>query len=354
MAAMLASVRSALAPRVSQQDVAALAVELHPDLPPDRIRSVFANAGIEHRHLVRPVEWYGSEHGLAERAELACDQGLELGARAARAALDGAGVSPESVDSLVFVTTTAVRSPALDASLAPALGLRDRVRRLPLFGSASLGGCSGLALAADLVAAGDRYVLVVVAELNSLMFVPRTEPPSMEAVVSMALFSDGAAAAVVRAGSSGDVEGGDLELVGRSSTLVPDSLGVMGFDMAGTGLRWRLAPEVPVLAGARVAESVERALAGRRWRLADLEHLLVHPGGTKVLDAVEDALDLPAGRLGWSRRILAEHGNLSAVTVLVMLEAFLQAGPAPGPGLLTAMGPGFGFEHVLFEAGPRR
>lgn len=348
MVVTLASVCSALAPDVPQHGVAALAVDLYPELPPDRVRSLFANAGIERRHLARPLDWYAADHGLGERFDTACAEALELGTRAARAALEAAGVNPRSVDSVVVVTTTAVRSPALDASLVPALGLRADVRRVPLFGLASLGGAAAMALAADLVAAGDSCVLVVATELNSLMFAPRAEPPSMQSVVTMALFSDGAAAAVVRSGRA-EEHGCRLQLVGRHSTLVPDSLGVMGFDMTDTGLRWRLAPDVPEVARARVAESVACALAEQGWGLGDVDHVLVHPGGAKVLGAVEEALGLPEGALGWSRRAMREHGNISSVTVLVVLEAFLASGPSPGRGLLTAMGPGFGFEHVLFE-----
>jgi alkylresorcinol/alkylpyrone synthase len=348
MVATLVSVCSALAPEVPQDDVATFVAGLYPELPPDRVRSLFANAGIERRHLARPLDWYADPHEPGERFDLACAEALELGVRAARAALEAAGVDSRSVDSVVFVTTTAVRSPALDASLVPALGLRPDVRRVPLFGLASLGGASALALAADLVAAGDRCVLVVATELNSLMFAPRAEPGSMQSAVIMALFSDGAAAAVVSSGSAAS-GGHRLQLVGRHSTLVPDSLGVMGFDMTSTGLRWRLAPGVPEVARLHVTSSVDSALATLGWRRGDLDHVLVHPGGAKVLAAVEDALGLPEGSLSWSRRAMREHGNLSSVTVLVVLEAFLASQPRPGRGLLTAMGPGFGFEHVLFE-----
>jgi alkylresorcinol/alkylpyrone synthase len=277
---------------------------------------------------------------------MACVEGVALGTRAARTALERSGTSPSDVDTLLFVSTTTVRAPSLDVSMAATLGLRADVRRIPIFGLASLGGAAGLALAADLVRGGDRCVLVVACELNSFMFVPGE--PSMESIVTTALFSDGAAAAVVKPEGSTSA-GTDVALLARHTTLVPDSLSVMGFDPTDDGLRWRLAPEVPDVALASTAASVGAALERVGWSLADVDHVLVHPGGARVLDAVELALGLDPGSLEWSRRTMAEHGNISSVTVLLVLEAFLRSAPAAGHGLLTAMGPGFAFEHVLFD-----
>jgi alkylresorcinol/alkylpyrone synthase len=342
----LCAVASALPEPVSQDDVAAFAASLAGDLA-ERAAQVFANAGISHRHLARPIEWYGEQHAPGARFEMACVEGVALGTSAAQAALDRSGTAPHDVDTLLFVSTTTVRAPSLDVSLAATLGLRDDVRRVPIFGLASLGGAAGLALAADLIRGGDQCVLVVACELNSFMFVPGE--PSMESLVTTALFSDGAAAAVVKpAGSAGD-DDACVALLARHTTLVPDSLAVMGFDPTDQGLRWRLAPDVPDVALASTAASVGAALARVGWSLADVDHVLVHPGGAKVLDAVEVALGLAPGALEWSRRTMAEHGNISSVTVLLVLEAFLRSGPAPGHGLLTAMGPGFAFEHVLFD-----
>lgn len=339
----LAAVAASLPPAVDQSSVAELAAQLYPDLVRTRGAQVFENADIERRHFARPLDWYAEPQPPSVRYRLAADLALEHGSFAARQALARADVAPDEVDSLVFVSTTVLRSPNLDVSLASALGLGHDVRRLPLFGLASLGGAVGLATAADLVRGGDRVVLVVASEMNSLTFVP--DEATMERIVSMALFSDGASAAVVRAGSGED---GAVQLVGRHSTLLPDSLDVMGFDMTDHGLRWRLAPDVPAVASRWTRSSVEAALATVGWTLDDVVHALVHPGGSKVLDAVQHALGWDDDRLRCSREVMRAHGNLSSATVLLVAEAFLASGPTPGRGLLTAMGPGFGFEHVLF------
>jgi alkylresorcinol/alkylpyrone synthase len=123
----------------------------------------------------------------------------------------------------------------------------------------------------------------------------------------------------------------------------------MGFDVTDDGLQWHLAPDVPDVALAWTRASVDDALAGCGWSIDDVRHALVHPGGAKVLDAVEQALGWDPDRFRWSREVMREHGNVSSVTVLLVLERFLASSPAEGRGLLTAMGPGFAFEHVLFE-----
>ena len=338
-------VASALPTRVPQSEIRDVAAALFPSLAEPRYLAMFDNAAIEYRHLVEPVERYASPRPLGERQRDANRHGRALAADAARAALTRAGVAAAEVDALVFVSTTTLRAPNLDVDLVHDLGLPVDVRRVPVFGFASLGGAAGLALAADLVRAGHRQVLLVAVEVNSLHFVP--DEPSPEALVTLALFSDGAAAVLVSDAAA--APGAEMQLVGRHTTLVPDSLRVMGFDPTDAGLRWRLAPDVPQVATAHTRASVEAALATRGWSLGDLEHVLLHPGGAKVLDACEAVLELPTSALVPSRRVLAEHGNVSGVTLLLVLEEFLAGGPGPGRGLATAMGPGFAYEHVLFE-----
>jgi alkylresorcinol/alkylpyrone synthase len=362
--AVVRSVATALCPSVPQSDVRELAVQLFPSLADSRYLKIFDNAGIDHRSLAQPVDWYGQHHTQAERFALAVALGVTLATDAATQALAGAGVTAAEVDAVVVVSTTVVRSPALDAALVASLGLRSDVRRVPVAGMASLGGAAGLALGADLVAAGHACVLVVAVEMNTLMFTPGDDSP--EALVTMALFSDGAAAVVLGAGRhepgglgpSGEptdtaapapAGSGQLRVVASVADLVPDSLGVMGFDVDDDGLHWRLAANVPDVALANTARSVDAALAVAGWDRSDVDHLLLHPGGVKVLAACAEALGVGMEALETSLGVLRDVGNMSGVTVLMVLQRHLAAGPPPGRAMLTAMGPGFGFEHVLLE-----
>ena len=370
--AVVRSVATALCPSVPQSDVRDMVVQLYPALAGSRYLRVFDNAGIDHRSLAQPVDWYGHDHSQAERFGLAVDKGSALATAAATDALSQAGVTAHEVDAVVVVSTTVVRSPALDAALVAPLGLRSDVRRIPVAGMASLGGAAGLALGADLVAAGHHCVLVVAVEMNSLMFTPGDDSP--EALVTMALFSDGAAAVVLTVLSdddtgpvtptapasqdspAGGVGGGDgpLCVVASAADLVAGSLGVMGFDVDDNGLRWRLAADVPDVALANTARSVDAALAVAGWDRTDVDHLLLHPGGVKVVAACAEALGVGMEPMETSLGVLRDVGNMSGVTVLMVLQrhlaaGHLAAGPPAGRALLTAMGPGFGFEHVLLE-----
>lgn len=346
--AVVRSVATALCPSVPQHEVRDLAVQLYPSLAGSRYLKVFDNAGIDHRSLAQPVDWYRQRHSQTERFALAVEVGGALATTASTEALAMAGVTPGEVDALVVVSTTVVRSPALDAALVASLGLRSDVRRIPMAGMASLGGAAGLALGADLVAAGHQTVLVVAVEVNSLMFTPGDDSP--EALVTMALFSDGAAAVVLGASpADGGSSPGLLQVVGSMADLVPESLGVMGFDVDDDGLHWRLAANVPDVALANTARSVDAALAVAGWNRADVDHLLLHPGGVKVVAACGTALGVDLEHMATSLGVLRDVGNLSGVTVLMVLQRHMAAGPPTGRALLTAMGPGFGFEHVLLE-----
>ena len=353
------SVASALAPAVPQSEVAAVAARLYPEAP-ERHLAMFANAGITTRRLVRDPDWYATARPLGERAALAVTEGTRLASEAASAALSAAGTPATAVDAVVVATSTVVRSPGLDVALVEALGLRTGVRRVPIGSMASLGGANALAVGADLVAAGHRNVLVVVVEVNSLTYVPGGRTGASAAIggspaelATMALFSDGAAAVVLGAAGTG----GLLRVLGSHAEVVPDTLGVMGFDVDDDGLRWRLAAEVPEVAAQHVPGSFAAAAAAVGWDPASVDHLLVHPGGVRVLAAVTDALGVDPDRLALSSSVLNDCGNLSGPTVLVVLERHLAAGPpsgAAGPpsgrGFVVAMGPGFGFEYVAVAA----
>ncbi|MEZ5141296.1 MAG: hypothetical protein R2726_02075 [Acidimicrobiales bacterium] len=346
---VVASVVSALPPAVDQREVAAVAPRLHPELAGSRYLDMFTNAGIESRHLALGLEEYLVPRSLGERAALAEVLGGELAADAAEHAMAASGIDPADIETLVYVSSTVLRAPEPGVDLIERLGLPTTVRRVPIAGMASLGGAAGIGLAADLVRAGLGPAVVVACEMNSLTFV--AGDPSPESVVTMALFSDGAAAVVVAPDDALPASPARLEVVGYHSTLVPDSLDVMGFAMTDDGLLWHLSPDVPDVARRTARGAMEAAVASVGWTLADLQHVLLHPGGAKVLDAAIDALALPADALRWSRRRLAAHGNLSSVTLLTVLQDFLgdEPPPAPGRGIATAMGPGFGYESVLVE-----
>ena len=300
----------------------------------DRLASVFDNAGIDERQLVAPLTWYGENHGWAERNRTYLAAADALFLDAARGAIDGAGIEPGKIDGIVVVSTTGIATPSLDARNAVALGLRPDVRRIPIFGLGCAGGVSGLATAARLAEAepGSRWLFVTV-ETCSISIRLDSDDPA--AIVATALFGDGAAAAIV------STKGDALALIeGAGERLWPGTLGIMGWRVEDPGLAVVFDRAIPPFLESNLHKGVEAIVAGMGLSLDDVDRLCSHPGGAKVLTAIEAALALGDGALDLERDVLRAHGNMSAPTVMFVLDALIARG-LPKRTLMTALGPGF-------------
>ena len=330
--------------RVEQEEIKEFARELFAGMFRDleRLLPVFDNGQIGARHFCRPLEWFGREWSFPERNALYVEHALELSEKAARRCLDRAGVEPEEVGALFFVSTTGISTPSLDAKLLFRLGLSPNLRRVPVWGLGCAGGAAGVARAADQARAHPgELALVVAVELCSLTF--QAGDASKSNLIASSLFADGAAAVLLGAGQEGP------EVLGSHSTTWPNTEDVMGWDLVETGLKVRFAKSVPQIVRARTRVTLEEACESYGLELEDLRHIVVHPGGAKVLEAYEEALELEPGRLDFSREVLRRYGNMSSVSVLFVLEQFLKEYQARSGeyGTILALGPGFSAEHVL-------
>jgi alkylresorcinol/alkylpyrone synthase len=309
----------------------------------ERLSSVFDNAAITTRHIVAPPEWYEQPHGWAERNAVylaACEQMFE---DAALAAIDKAGLSPADIDGVVAVSTTGIATPSIEARVGPRIGLRPDVRRVPVFGLGCAGGVSGLALAARLAASepGTNWLFVTV-ETCSISIRLDSDDPA--AIVATALFGDGAAAAVVTAG-----EGGLAQFKGSAEKMWPDTLGIMGWRVEDPGLGVVFDRAIPPFISANLAEAVDEMCTQLKIAREDISRFCCHPGGVKVIDAIEASLDLNQGELNLEREVLRDFGNMSAPTVLFVLDRLIQQG-LPERVMMTAFGPGFTCAGLLLEA----
>jgi len=317
--------------------------ETHRDF--ERLLPIFDNVHVEGRNFCVPREWFEEPHSLPERNALYIENALELSEKAARRALDRSGTSPEEVGAIFFVSTTGFATPSLDSKLLFKLGLSEHVRRVPVWGLGCSGGAAGLSMAADYARLHpEKAALLVAVELSGLTF--QYGDLSKANLVSTSLFADGAASVVV--GCSAD-EG--PEVIGSHSTTWPHTEDVMGWEIVETGLKVQLSKSVPAIVYEKLREDLEAACSSLGVDFGALRHFVLHPGGAKVLDAFEDVLELERGELAFSRGVLRDCGNMSSVTVLFILERFLESGEyAAGDfGVLSAMGPGFSAEHVLFR-----
>ena len=307
----------------------------------DRLLAVYDHAGIRTRYCCMPLDWYLEGAGFAERNRLFVEHAERLLADATRRLLERLGLGPREVDAVVCVTSTGIATPSLDARLAERLGLRAEVERTPLFGLGCAGGVLGLARAATLARArpGSR-VLLLVTELCSLAL--RRRDVSKANLVACALFGDAAAALLLTTEARGAavVAGGEHRL--------PDSLDVMGWRIEDDGLGVLFSPAIPEIAREAVRPAAVSFLARHGRRLADLDAFAVHPGGARVLEALAEALALPPRDVALAAAVLRETGNVSAVSVLLVLQRLL-ARHGWRRALALALGPGFTVGFALLE-----
>ena len=344
----LVSVATAVPPyALEQNDVAArVHAQFSRSEIVQRLMPVFNTTGIRRRYSCVPIEWYYDAQSWPQRNSVYLESAQALLEQAARDALVRADVRAADVGAVVVVSTTGIATPSLDARLIEPLGLSRTVKRLPIFGLGCVGGAVGLARAAMMAqAVRPAPVLLLVVELCALWF--RRDDTAKSNIVATALFGDGAAAAVLQAGGAGPT------IRASGEFTFPDTLGVMGWDVADDGLRAIFSRDIPQLVQTQFQPVVDAYLAESQLTRADVDVFLSHPGGTKVLDALESAFGIAPGSLLDSRAVLTEYGNMSAVTLLFVLERALREGalaqPAWRRALLSAMGPGFTAAFVTLE-----
>lgn len=316
----------------------------------DRIDRLHENVLVGGRHLALPLEEYPALKTFGDANDAWIRVAQDVGEAAIRDALDRAGLTPEDVDHLFTVTVTGVATPSLDARLMNRLPFRSDTRRTPIFGLGCVAGAAGIARAADWVRGHPEGVAVLLSvELCSLTLQRRDV--SIPNLIASGLFGDGAAAVVVAGAERKLPETPGPRVVASRSVFYPDSEDVMGWDVSETGFRIILSAEVPNVAAEHLPGDVDRFLTDQGLTRRDIASWVCHPGGPKVLEAMQRGLELPEGALDVTWKGLREVGNLSSTSVLLVLRDTLDAHrPEPGSlGMLLAMGPGFCSELVLLE-----
>ena len=335
--ARIISLATAVPPYViSQSDAAFFATSAFGERFPEfgQVAGVFMTSGIRRRRAVRPLEWYMQPLGWPERSEAYVDGACALFIESARDALDKAGLRAADVDTVVTVSSTGITTPSIEARAAGAMGFRPDVERVPVFGLGCAGGVSGLSIAARMAQSRPgSNVLLVAVETCTLSF--RSDQLTKANVVATALFGDGAAALLLRAD-----EGAGTEVEAAAQHTWPDTLDIMGWSVDAEGLGVIFDRSIPPFAEEHFGPAARAMLARAGLALGDVDRFVCHPGGAKVVTALERALSLPQGLLSDERAVLEDYGNMSAPTVFFVLEKALATG-LPKRTLMTAMGPGF-------------
>jgi alkylresorcinol/alkylpyrone synthase len=351
----IAAVAGALGPfDYAQEDITAAFAETVAPRGDHRavIERIHRATTVRRRHLALPLEAYRGLSGFGEANDTFIRVGLDLAQKAITDALTACGLGPADVDLVLVTSVTGVAAPSLDALLVDRIGLRPDVKRLPVFGLGCVAGAAGIARAHDyLVGHPDDVVVLASVELCSLTV--QRDDVSMPNIVASGLFGDGAAAVVLVGGRRAEQTGlsGPVVIATRSR-MYPDSARTMGWDIGSSGFRIVLSAGVPELVTQYLGDDVSDFLADHDLKSTDIAAWVAHPGGPRVLEAMESALDLHDGQLDVTWRSLASIGNLSSASVLHVLRDTLagsvRAVPEEGtPGVLLAMGPGFCSELVL-------
>jgi alkylresorcinol/alkylpyrone synthase len=324
---------------------------------PDVLERLHSRVGVEHRHLAFPLERYSEFVSWGETNAAWLEVAEELGVRAMDAALCRAGLSRDDLNALFVVSITGIASPSLDARLINCMRLRSNIKRTPVFGVGCAGGAVALSRAADYTRAyPDHTAALLSVEICSLTI--QRDDISMASLIAARLFADGAAAAVVRGsaatpptiGSHASSRHGP-RILGCASVFYPDTEDIMGWDISVNGFKIVLSPRLPDLIRDNLAGDVDAFLASYELRRADIGNWVIHTGGPKVLNTIQDTLGLRNGELDHSWDCLKRFGNLSSTSVLLVLEeVLLNHVPAPETyGVLLAMGSGFSSEMILLQ-----
>jgi alkylresorcinol/alkylpyrone synthase len=246
----------------------------------------------------------------------------DLGNEAVTRALNLADAPATAIDAVFFTTVTGLAVPSIESRVALSLGMRNDVKRIPMFGLGCMAGVSGLARVHDYLQAWPEHTAVLLAvELCSLTL--QLDDFSAENIVSSTLFGDGAAAVLCVGDKHPLAKRAKMETVASQAKLYENSRHIMGWNIGSHGFKILLDPGVPQIVHEHLATDIRKFLASRSLQTTDIRTWISHPGGPKVIQAITEALDLNEDALSVSREMLAKVVNLSSASVLGILDATL-------------------------------
>ncbi len=333
-----------IAQQAAKEQARAMFAENFPQV--DRLIHAFDNTEIMTRNFCEPLSYYTVSNTFEERNDEYLQMSLTWSVKAIEDCIAAANINKLDITDILFVSTTGLATPSMDALIINEMRLNPHINRMPIFGLGCGGGVSGMAKANALAKANpDAVVLLVAVELCSLTLLRNDYSKSN--FIGSSLFSDGIAACIIK----GDNHGGDkrVKYQASSSKLYYDSLEVMGWDFKDTGFKVLFSKDIPTFINEHVKEDIDKFLAAQGLDIGDIKNFIFHPGGKKVLDAYTDALGVEGDFLEKTRSVMNNYGNMSSVTVLYVLEKFMNEGFEDGYGLMMAMGPGFSSEMVLLK-----
>jgi alkylresorcinol/alkylpyrone synthase len=315
-----------------------------------RLERIHQNTQVAGRHLALPLEAYDKLNGFGQSNRAWINCALELGEKTINKLLNKSALSPKEISLFTFTTITGIAVPSIDARLMNRLPFKQNLKRLPIFGLGCLGGAAGVARVADYLKGYPNHAAILLSiELCSLTL--QKDDLSIENIVASGLFGDGAAAALLTGSDHPLSQKAGPHILDSISIFFPETEHVMGWDVRDSGLKVVLSSDVSEIAGRELKPAIESFLSRHNLSISDINHWVSHPGGPKVIEAIEKNLGLPPTALQVSRDSLRKVGNISSASVLLILEETMErCSPKPGEyGMMLAMGPAFSAELVLLK-----
>ncbi|GAA0349997.1 type III polyketide synthase [Bacillus horti] len=344
-----------------QEETLALAKELFQDAfeDLDRLLKVFHNGQIERRYLSVPLEWFsGSEKGMKDKNDRYVKLATDLGVACIEDCLQSTEylkekIQYDEIDAIFFISSSGLSTPSIEARIMNRLSFQPQTKRIPMWGLGCAGGASGLARAYDYcLAYPNAKVLVLCVELCSLTFLHNDFSKSN--LIGSSLFADGVGC-VLLVGDKVQTEALQNKdklphILGTQSNLMPNSEDVMGWNVVDEGMQVVFSKDIPSIVSTWLKPVVDEFLLKYKLSPSAIKHFIAHPGGKKVLEAYKKALYFDDEMIYDSLEVLKHFGNMSAATVLFVLDRFMKKDiQQTEKGLITALGPGFSSELLLVE-----
>jgi len=336
--------------RVDQQEVKQYSKTMFaPSFPQiERMLSAFDNTEIKTRNFCKPLDYYASVHTFHEQNNEYIRLSLEYSVSAIEKCISSAQIKKEEITDIIFVSTTGLSTPSLDALIINKMRLSQNISRMSIFGLGCGGGVSGYSKANILAKENpDAIVLLVVVELCSLTFLRNDFSKSN--FIGSSLFADGVSACIITGDNHSNKTKNQISYLAAQSKLYYDTLDVMGWEFLDTGFKVLFSHDIPTIISQNIRTDITTFLEKHQLKISDISNFIFHPGGKKVLTAYEEALQVEGDFLKNTREVMNENGNMSSATVLYVLERFFTQNYKNGYGLMISMGPGFSSEMVLLQ-----
>jgi predicted naringenin-chalcone synthase len=312
-----------------------------------KVVKIFENAGVDQRYSIMDADEVFRATSFEEKNDRYIKGCLTIAEKALNKALSKAGLKADQLDYIITVSCTGIMIPSLDAYLINRMGMRQDVVRLPVTEMGCAAGVSGIIYANNFLRANPGRRAAVVAVESPLATFQHWDY-SMVNVVSAAIFGDGAGAVILSSEPDDGQEGPGI--VDQAMYHFYDAEEMMGFRLRNSGLQMVLDKTVPENIAEHFPAIIHPFLERNGLKIEDVDHLIFHPGGKKIVKTVEDLFGVLGKSIEDTKEVLRLYGNMSSVTVLYVLERFMDRGPSQGEkGLMLSFGPGFSAQRVLLE-----